>query len=490
MYNKLIASSSSNGLLTSADSGKTWHTVTLQPPHDANGYRLVIAQTALFAVGDSGLFISKDTGSSWSKIPGAPQPSNAMIRNYTTGSIFCSSSERIFRTDDTGRTWNEKYNGISNLTINALYPVVNSLIAATPWGTIYLTKDKGQTWTRTYDDHKAGGIHSFWTLKQTLYASCDGYGLLQSNDSGMHWSKGPEQLRDIRPNPTSGIRPINDIKEAGGWLYAATTAGVFRSRGMDSIWTQIDTNIGIQTILINDQTVFKASQLSGIGKSNISHPNEWIPYNQGLENSNVHSFFSIGNDMLVLLYNNHLYKRSFNDTNWHFLPMHRSLAIVLGTLCQQNNALFLLSEQGVLFSNTGEGLWDDISEGLPNCRSAAICSAGDEFYLGTDFHGVWTRPVRQIIPAKASSLVTTNCLHRDIDLKVTCNGLLLSKPTATPVTIRIVDLTGRVSSVISTNTLSGTTQLLNWNTLPMAHGTYCIEVRNGTTSLLRRLLVR
>lgn len=140
----------------------------------------------------------------------------------------------LFRSTDQGQTWQplpvpatlhpEK---LRQVATSAAAP--SSLYAAGPGIGVVRSDDRGQTWRPMSDglpsqEVAAFAVHSF--RPDTLYVWIEEHGVFRTEDSGGRWQK-------MDDGPPASVTALAHSTFEGsmntGWLYAATTEGVYLS---------------------------------------------------------------------------------------------------------------------------------------------------------------------------------------------------------------------------------------------------------------------
>ncbi len=189
---------------------------------------------------NSGIFYSKDQGSTWK-----------MGRtNMTIYSMGADSHNRLyasdiiggfFTSDDEGMTWSRMYDGITpSAGINAIAVKNDSIIAiAGVNGAVAVSADTGKTWNVVDDSTSSPdyGIMDFaFTSNNTILAASSNLtsnygGVLESADMGKTWK-------------TIGLTndAVISVLDDKGMYFAGSLMSLFRSEDQGKTWTDLKSN--------------------------------------------------------------------------------------------------------------------------------------------------------------------------------------------------------------------------------------------------------
>lgn len=240
------------GVLRSVDGGTTW---TASNEFSSGVRRLAIhpsEPTRIYAAGDTGCFLSTDSGTTFNVIdaPGLPtgdKASDVIIRPDNPDWVYCAiwggSNGGVYRSTDRGANWTFLDNGLPvglgrvALAISRSNPDI--LIAGTEYGSgwIYKTDDGGDSWYRPISDgslaycgsqcwyNNAVGIDP--VNSDILYAG--GISAHKSIDGGVTWS-----------NMSSGVHVDQHaiFTPTGGEVILANDGGIYHSNNHGGSWSE------------------------------------------------------------------------------------------------------------------------------------------------------------------------------------------------------------------------------------------------------------
>ncbi|MBI3969312.1 MAG: hypothetical protein HY329_27020 [Chloroflexi bacterium] len=184
---------------SSTDGGATWRPVEHNlPSTDIHGFALSPGDPSrlyAFVVGH-GLFQSADSGRTWQGLSGRP-PMDVMGLVAAGGNpetLYVSSMRAgVLRSTDGGQTWGSAMNGLDSRAVSALAvdPTSRQTLFAGGDGGLYRTADGGGTWTKLpFPGENAVALAVSPVSPNVLLAitAKDGKGLVyRSEDGGQSW---------------------------------------------------------------------------------------------------------------------------------------------------------------------------------------------------------------------------------------------------------------------------------------------------------------
>ncbi|MGH9773515.1 MAG: WD40/YVTN/BNR-like repeat-containing protein [Candidatus Acidiferrales bacterium] len=183
---------------------------------------LSFTSSAWFAASDSGLLVSRDRGTTWTKFSSDAQVAQPVISVRSTSDalhLWALTSHGLVVTADAGKTWSAEtvaapLNHDSRLTQAG----DNTFLVTTPAG-LYLSSDAGKTWHPAAITDRQ--IQNVAVIGDDFVASSASNGLFFSEDRGAHWSHLEDPL-------AWGFLPALATNSADGSIVAASsTEGLF-----------------------------------------------------------------------------------------------------------------------------------------------------------------------------------------------------------------------------------------------------------------------
>jgi photosystem II stability/assembly factor-like uncharacterized protein len=210
-----------------------------------------------------------------------------LVEDPETGRLFAGvHGEGIHASDDGGRTWQRKDQGVAHQNIYSMSAVRAAdgvrLYAGTEPAHLFVSRDHGESWQElpalrsvpTVDTwmfpappHVAHVKHIQFDPRaaDTIYASVEVGGAMKSTDGGQTWRQLSGFFEDVHRMMVTAARPDR--------LVMANGAGVYRSSDAGETWEQLtdrSARIGYpDTVIIHPQrpdTVFLAGAICGPGQ--------------------------------------------------------------------------------------------------------------------------------------------------------------------------------------------------------------------------------
>jgi len=225
-----------NSISKSTDKGNSWFQLFVDT---SNRYifSMCVLGGNIFASRSGNLLRSQDGGVHWasdSSIPAAGINTLATMGNSVLGSV---TGKGIYRSTDTGKSWNSSSISLSATTING-FVQIGADIYALGVG-IYRSTDSGATWSIVDSEFKPN-VFSLCQIGSVLIAGTDTSGLFVSRDNGVSWT------RSITGMASAQIRGMTSTPSG---LLASTAIGTYYTADDGSHWALPDslTSFGILT---------------------------------------------------------------------------------------------------------------------------------------------------------------------------------------------------------------------------------------------------
>lgn len=375
-----VFAGTTNGIFSSTDHGTSW------TRHNGfNGVRYMTAMTtvggAIIAAASDSVYRSLDTGATWQNITtGLPADEYhaAFLVIDTTLIVQEIFANTFYFSTDKGTTWKAGKKGWASYEQVWISAVMGSYLFAGTDSNLYRSPDKGNTWVIVKDSlPKAVAVATLGAVGTRLFASTN-FGVFVSVDSGKVWSYSGQGL------PLGQY--LISYADMGSTILGSTfDNGIFASTDQGASWSAAKTGlvtvdarngfavIGNDVLVGTDIGVFRSTNKGG----------NWIFSNSGIINyTPVSGFARSGNQLVVSTHGRGIYRSSNDGDQW--IPSNQGIVrdsifiSDLSHLIQYKGSLFTASTyEGSIFRSTNDGLsWTDI---FPNrvITSAALYTLGD-----------------------------------------------------------------------------------------------------------------
>ena len=221
-----------------------------------------------------------------------------------------------------------------------------------------------------------------------LFAGTIGGGLFYSTNYGVNWSK----LNNGIPFNAQIYSMIIDGLE----IYAASQgSGVFYSTNYGTNWTPV--NNGLTNLNVYALAKRESYLLAGTGGGmfiSTDKGSNWAEINNGLTDLNIRSIAIKGDTIFAGAIMGIFYSTN-NGANWNvsYTPGNPANSIIVN----EHNLFAGFSIRGVIVSTNGGLNWSYVNTGLADQNVRSLFIKDSYLYAGTDFNGVWRRPLSEII---------------------------------------------------------------------------------------------
>ena len=225
-------------LHTSHDKGKNWQRLYPEafPPLDATLHR---SAGSLHWLGTSaGLWLSRDKGQTWSEIPLFRRQRIHDILQTSDGWLVAGMAGTVFKTTDTGMSWQFAGKGFQRPGVYQLMQLGNTLFAAS-YGGLYRSLNGGNDWMKTDSGLPAweAAAH-IAAVNGVLYLSTFESGLFWSHDSGHSFEQLHHQFSEWS---------VRKIVGEGNLLFATDGIKVYFSADFGLNWKALPYGLPYRT---------------------------------------------------------------------------------------------------------------------------------------------------------------------------------------------------------------------------------------------------
>ncbi|UCE04986.1 MAG: hypothetical protein JSW07_15365 [bacterium] len=193
----IVYAATAYGIFKTTDGGKSWveknqglnSTFTPTVVIDQKDHNL------LFCATEAGIHRSKDSGNHWEPIGLLGLGIRTLSQHPKKPDLLAVGTEDdgVFISEDYGKTWQQKINGLTNKTVYAFAFAPqdpNIIYAGTFRGGIFKSTDRGESWQAVNNGLRILDIHALLVDprdKNTVYVGTLNDGLWISEDGGDNW---------------------------------------------------------------------------------------------------------------------------------------------------------------------------------------------------------------------------------------------------------------------------------------------------------------
>lgn len=372
------AGTKQNGLMWSADSGKTWQTVYVGSSFKNIDFLSVYKGNLLF--GNSyGLFLSADNGVSWKNL-------SAESRRYDYPQAIVGDYI---------------YNGTTYPNYGEhRRPMAELIDVATNWP----PKPDSSFWIRT-NGPQGGKVNSFAILDTVLFAAVSGDAVYRSLDNGTSWQRLSAKGQSLATN--------------GHFIFAAND-GVYRSSDFGNTWFDVDNDgvYDITTVGAFKGLLYAGGYLTGVFSTDYGV--NWALRRKGLESYLISSFGMVG-ERLLIGSSDGLYV--YNDKgSWvsgcSCQPDWIEMGSFSSVYCfaSMGNRVFAGTARGLQYSDDSANTWKGYSDSLLmhgeiKClavNGSTVFAGIGNVYRSTNGGTTWIQTISSNTKGRVLSLFDTN----------------------------------------------------------------------------------
>ncbi len=201
---RLFAGTVGNGVIMSTDDGKSWSPAglagevisSLSSTNTNNGGTILLAGMA------SGASRSTDLGTTWSAVTGISGSVNCLVVNST--GTFGGGTDGVFVSADTGKTWTAESSGLGSSVVHSIALMRSNVFAATDSG-VFLWDKRKLTWKP---------VNEGLLATSTVALAMDSTNLFVGTAGSSVWRRPLSQF-GILTTPPSILSPMNDSTLTG-----------------------------------------------------------------------------------------------------------------------------------------------------------------------------------------------------------------------------------------------------------------------------------
>jgi photosystem II stability/assembly factor-like uncharacterized protein len=213
----------------------------------------------LYLATNNGFVVIEGNGSGWQVVRPGLEGHNVTSLIAREGVILAGTTDGLFASEDGGRTWAERSNGLAHRHVRwlAYHPDVSDFeLAGTEPAAIFVSQDGGASWHGRREVEQlrkqygwwlpyspgAGCVRGFAVQGSRMYAAVEVGGLLRSDDAGGTWrlAEGSDGRPQFGQPPPNFIHPdvhsVESHSASPDLVFAPTGGGFYVSEDGGITW--------------------------------------------------------------------------------------------------------------------------------------------------------------------------------------------------------------------------------------------------------------
>lgn|GEM_PF-1952808 len=446
---------------------------------------MVVSGNNLHAGTNRGVFLSTNSGTSWTALNTGLPITSVRALAVSTGNLFAGTDLGVFRSTNNGQSWNEINTGLSNTLVRSLILSGTNLFAGTAGGSIFLSTNNGASWTPANTGLTNMTVRALVASGNNLLAGTWDRGIFLSTNNGTSWT------RVVTGLTSQDVRALTML---GTNLFAGTAGGVFLSTNNGASWSAVNvgmTNLSVTAFAVIGSNIFAGTE-DGVFYST-NNGSSWTAVNTGLTNRHVRAFAVSGSNLWAGTYSG-VFLSSNNGTTWFAVNAGLTSTFVRALAAGGSNLFAGTFDGGVFLSTNNGSLWSNVNTGLRPTRIHSLAISGENLFAGTYREGVWCRPLAGIV----TYVEERSGAEPPRDFSLFQNFPNPFNPTTTIrfelperafVSLKIYDILGReVETLIHRELGTGRYDVI-WNARSHPSGVYCYTLNAGDRVETRRLVL-
>jgi hypothetical protein len=487
-----------SGVYRSSDNGMTWEKSDTGLTN-RSVRSMVASGNAIYAGTEEGIFISSNDGTTWTKINDFRRNRAITVSRDTILAGFLDIG--VYRSFDSGVTWNESNSGLINVRVSTIGAVSGILLAGATMTSsgngIFFSSDSGMTWSPADSGPVGVTVTSFAKNGNFAFAGTEGKGVFRSTDSGRNWY--PAGL---------SYHSVYSLTVTSAGVFAGTKdAGIFLSVNNDTIWTRLTSGLpastAISALSANKNSIFALASGKGVFRSTDNGQN-WVAANAGIIDLNLKALMATDNSIVAGGLNSTFWSPD-NGDQWYEAETKIASFGGVHAFAGDGNHLFAFGtynfDSYCLLHSFNNGMTWHVKDTLRHIFLTSSTETYKSFFIANDFlygglglYGVWRRPLSEVTgageqkfqgPAKAESV-----FRADVKFLGRPSSLLihLSLPVSEPIEMRLFNLQGKCVRKHRALTEPRTVTHA-WNLGSIADGKYVLNIQTGRYRMEKSVLI-
>ncbi len=413
-----------------------------------------------------------------------------------------------------------KFPGESDVQCFAVKPVAGGMdstnLFAGTWGDgVFRSSDEGETWTQVNE----GLIDSYVITLAVIPSSIDptqsnlfagtNLGLFVSTNNGSSWSEADSGLTNLT---VYAISQIDTVLIAGTW-----GGGVYRSTNEGRMWDQTD--LMLVGKFVNSFVVSPTHD--GTGRTNLfagtygdgvflstDEGMSWTAVNKGISDKQIRSLVGsitpTGVNLFAAAGQSGLFRSTNDGKTWvrklAGIAGCSVMTFVVDASTADTSVIAATWGGGVVLSHDGGLSWSAVDTGLLNMYiwslgiSPSLIGNGERYlFAGTGNHGVWRRPVSELVDAVTSTQSTKPglfSLDQNYPNPFNPNTVISYQLSVNSyVTLKVYDILGRELETLVSGRQTAGYHSVSFDASDLRSGVYFYKLQAGSLNQTKKLTV-
>jgi hypothetical protein len=353
-------------------------------------------------------------------------------------------------------------------------------------GGVYLSTDNGNNWIAANTGlDLTNWVWSIVVSNSHIFAGT-GKGVYLSTNNGTSWTA----------SNTGLTQPVFHLAISGINLFAGTNSGIFLSTNTGGNWTPANTglpnNAGVTGFAVSGSRIFAGIWGGGVFVSTNNGGN-WTSVNTGLTNTHVYCLAVNASNLFAGTDTTGVYLSTNNGASWSAVNSGLRDSDVYA-LAMSGTNLFAGTRGGIFLSTNSGTSWSAVNSGLTDSIAYALAVSGTNLFAGTIAHGVWRRPLSEMITSVQE--IARNELPQRILLEQNypnpfnpSTKIQFSIPHSSHVILNIYNVLGQEIATLVSQELAAGTYSTKWSADGKASGIYYYRLQAGSFVETKKLVL-
>jgi len=364
---------------------------------------------------------------------------------------------------------------------------------------VSVSTDEGSTWTVIDSGLTSTDVFALLSAGANLYAGTFDGGLFISPNGGQTWV--PDTATRTNPGDTTHpaayttvLTNVISLAAYGADIVGGTYAnGVFVSLDSGLTWNPTRLNgLSVYAIVPFGAGLCAATFGGGVYRSAVGDTS-WVPVDSNLANMNVLSLASVGNTLFAGTSQGGMFYSTNAGTTWAADDSGLTASTINALLAVESN-VFAGTEGGV-FRSTDMGIsWSRV-DSLPRVTEVySLIATGTNLFAGTSGHGIWRRPLSEIvitgISSSKSGIPGEFRLEQNFPNPFNPSTVIrYSIPRRLSVTLAVFNLLGQQVALLVNSQQDPGNHEIRFDASTLASGVYFYRLTAGSYANTKKLLV-